>query len=117
MEDNDLSRLQSFFNGNASDLRTLNYEFDEDIDATIKDLVERLAQDAIANRFGDMEFAVDEKGNPDGLKNYQEMLLTIAGDITETISNMTYDLAQEVLNKDDYLQSWAKQLLDDSKGL
>lgn len=117
MEDNDLSRLQSFFNDNAFDLRNLNYEFDEDIDVTIKDLVERLAQDAIANRFSDMEFAVDEKGNPDGLKNYQEMLLTISGDIAETISNMTYDLAQEVLNKDDYLQSWAKQLLDDSKGL
>lgn len=75
-----------------------------------------LMRDAIEKRFENFDFAVDENGKPDGLKNHQEMLLTISDDIANTLSEIAYENAQEALEKDDFLNAYAMQLLEDHKG-
>ena len=74
-----------------------------------------IIRDAIEKRFENFEFALDEKGNPDGLKNHQEMVLTIADDIANRIQEIAYEKAQKALEMYDYLDAYANQLLEDSK--
>lgn len=78
-------------------------------------ITDGVLRDAIAKRFENMEFALDEKGNPDGVKNHQEMVLTIADDIANMFAEIAYDKAQKALDKDDFLNVYANQLLEDSK--
>ena len=47
----------------------------------ISDVAEMI-NEKTTNHFGDMEFALDEHGKPDGLKNEQEIVLTIASEIS-----------------------------------
>lgn len=79
-------------------------------------ITDGLMREAIEKRFENFDFAVDEKGNPDGLKNHQEMLLTLSDDIANTISEIAYEKAQEKLEEDDFLNAYAMQLLEDHKG-
>lgn len=113
---------KSFFSGenliNTADLLK-NLKFGQDwfsykeFDIEVPDGIMR---NAIENRFEHFEFALDEKGNPDGLKNHQEMVLTIADDIANKIQEIAYEKAQEELEKYDYLDTYANQLFEDSKG-
>lgn len=80
------------------------------------DIPDGIMRNAIENRFENFEFALDEKGNPDGLKNHQEMVLTIADDIANKIQEIAYEKAQKELEKYDYLDTYANQLFEDSKG-
>lgn len=80
------------------------------------DIPDGIMRNAIENRFENFEFALDEKGNPDGLKNHQEMVLTIADDIANKIQEIAYKKAQKELEKYDYLDTYANQLFEDSKG-
>ena len=58
-----------------------------------------------------MEFAVDEEGRPDGIKNKQEMVLTIASDIADSISEMAFEEAKQALEKDDWVDAKAMEML------
>lgn len=66
----------------------------------IRRMVQSRIDRAIANRLDAMEFAEDENGNPDGVKNYQEMLITIANDITNDISELVFEIAKKELDEE-----------------
>lgn len=121
-----LKDAKSFFSGkrlvNTEDLlnnlkfrqtMTFAFPFLEDKWVEIPDGIMRKA---IEDRFENFEFALDEKGRPDGLKNHQEMVLTIADDIANKIQEIAYEKAQKELEKYDYLDTYANQLFEDSKG-
>ena len=86
-----------------------------DEDSGVVNIGDGILRDAIADRFGNFEFALDEKGNPDGLKNQQEMVLTIADDIANKVSGLAYNATQKKLMEEDYLNAYANQLFEDSK--
>ena len=66
----------------------------------IRRMVQSRIESAIANRLDVMEFAEDENGNPDGVKNYQEMLITIASDIANDISELVFGIAEKELDEE-----------------
>lgn len=83
--------------------------------SNITNIVDELKYKAISKRFEDMEFALDEEGRPDGLKNHQEMVLTIAGDIADSINELVFEEAKHALEHDDLLNVQAMELLKESK--
>lgn len=85
------------------------------VESSLEDLVVELKDKATEKRFGDMEFALDEEGRPDGLKNKQEMVLTIASDIANSISEMAFEEAKQLLEKDDWVDTKAMEMLKESK--
>ena len=84
------------------------------VESSLEDLVTELKDKAVENRFGNMEFALDEEGRPDGLKNKQEMVLTIASDIAESISEMAFEEAKKLLEKDGWVDTKAMEMLKES---
>ena len=84
------------------------------VESSLEDLVTELKDKAVENRFGNMEFALDEEGRPDGLKNKQEMVLTIASDIAESISEMAFEEAKQILEKDGWVDTKAMEMLKES---
>lgn len=84
------------------------------VDQSLEDLIDELKDKATEKRFENMEFAVDEKGRPDGIKNKQEMILTIASDIAESISEMVFEEVKQILEKDDWVDTKAMEMLKES---
>ena len=84
------------------------------LESSLENIVDELKYKAISKRFKDMEFALDEKGRPDGLKNHQEMVLTIAGDIADSINELAFEEAKKELEREDWLDRQAMGLLKES---
>lgn len=84
------------------------------VEHSLEDLIDELKDKATEKRFENMEFAVDEKGRPDGIKNKQEMILTIASDIAESISEMVFEEVKQILEKDDWVDTKAMEMLKES---
>jgi hypothetical protein len=85
------------------------------VESSLKDAITELKDKAVEERFGDMEFALDEEGRPDGIKNKQEMVLTIASDIANSISDMAFEEAKQILEEDDWVDTKAMELLKEGK--
>lgn len=127
--DCDLCKSRSFFSGKSlidakSLLSNLKYGqrvyFDPSkqdwvVDSTLKGIIAKLKDKATEERFGDMEFALDEDGRPDGIKNKQEMVLTIANDIANSVSEMAFEEAKQALERDDWIDTKAMELLKEGK--
>lgn len=121
----DLCKSKRFFSGESlvdakSLLSNLKYgqhvyfnpvKQDWVVESRLKDAIAALKDKATEKRFGDMEFAVDEEGRPDGIKNKQEMVLTIASDIADSISEMAFEEAKQALEKDDWVDAKAMEML------
>lgn len=84
------------------------------VEQSLEDLIDEFKDKATEKRFENMEFAVDEKGRPDGIKNKQEMILTIASDIAESISEMVFEEVKQILEKDDWVDTKAMEMLKES---
>lgn len=84
------------------------------VEQSLEDIIMDLKDRATEKRFENMEFAVDEKGRPDGIKNKQEMILTIASDIAESISEMVFEEVKQILEKDDWVDTKAMEMLKES---
>lgn len=85
------------------------------VESSLTNIVDELKYKAISKRFEDMEFALDEEGRPDGLKNYQEMVLTIASDIADSINELVFEEAKRELERGDLLNEQAMKMLKESK--
>ena len=81
---------------------------------TISD-VASMINEKTTNHFGDMEFALDEHGKPDGLKNEQEIVLTVASEVSEEVAEEVFNNLKDFLLKNDYINELAMQLLEESK--
>lgn len=84
------------------------------VESSLEDLVVELRDKAVEKRFENMEFALDEEGRPDGLKNKQEMVLTIASDIANSIGEMAFEEAKQLLEEDDWVDTKAMEMLKES---
>lgn len=80
----------------------------------ISDLAQMI-NEKTTNHFGDMEFALDEHGKPDGLKNEQEIVLTIASEVSEEVAEEVFNNIRDFLLKNDRINELAMQLLEESK--
>lgn len=67
------------------------------------------------NHFGDMDFALDEYGEPDGLKNEQEIVLTVASEVSEEVAEEVFNNIKDLLSKNGHINELAMQLLKESK--
>lgn len=85
------------------------------VESSLEDLVVELRDKAVENRFENMEFALDEEGRPDGIKNKQEMVLTIASDIADSIGEMAFEEAKQLLEENDWIDTKAMEMLKESK--
>ena len=81
---------------------------------TISD-VASMINDKTTNHFGDMEFALDENGKPDGLKNEQEIVLTVASEVSEEVAEEVFNNIKDFLLKNDHINELAIELLEESK--
>ena len=120
--------IKSFFSNNCIDRSALlnNLKFGQRlhfdpvsqnwmVDSSVTNIVDELKYKAISERFRDMEFAVDEHGQPDGLKNRQEMVLTIASDIADSVSELAFEEAKHALEHDDLIDVKAMEMLKESR--
>lgn len=80
----------------------------------ISDVAEMI-NEKTTNHFGDMEFALDEHGKPDGLKNEQEIVLTVASEVSEEVAEEVFNNLKDFLLKNDHINELAMQLLEESK--
>ena len=80
----------------------------------ISDIAEMI-NEKTTNHFGDMEFALDEHGKPDGLKNEQEIVLTIASEVSEEVAEEVFNNLKDFLLKNDHINELAMELLEESK--
>lgn len=76
--------------------------------------VNQMINEKATNHFGDMEFALDEYGKPDGLKNEQEIVLTIASEISEEVAEEVFNNIKDFLLKNDRINELAMELLEES---
>ena len=77
----------------------------------ISDVAEMI-NEKTTNHFGDMEFALDEHGKPDGLKNEQEIVLTIASEVSEEVAEEVFNNIKDFLLKNDHINELAMELLE-----
>lgn len=77
----------------------------------ISDIAEMI-NEKTTNHFGDMEFALDEHGKPDGLKNEQEIVLTIASEVSEEVAEEVFNNLKDFLLKNDHINELAMELLE-----
>lgn len=77
----------------------------------ISDVAEMI-NEKTTNHFGDMEFALDEHGKPDGLKNEQEIVLTIASEVSEEVAEEVFSNIKDFLLKNDHINELAMELLE-----
>lgn len=68
-----------------------------------------------ANHFGDMDFALNEYGEPDGLKNEQEIVLTVASEVSEEVAEEVFNNIKKLLLDSDHINELAMQLLKENK--
>lgn len=80
----------------------------------ISDLAQMI-NEKTTNHFGDMEFALDEHGKPDGLKNEQEIVLTVASEVSEEVAEEVFNNIKDFLLKNDHINELAMELLEESK--
>ena len=80
----------------------------------ISDVAEMI-NEKTTNHFGDMEFALDEHGKPDGLKNEQEIVLTIASEVSEEVAEGVFNNLKDFLLKNDHINELAMELLEESE--
>ena len=80
----------------------------------ISDVAEMI-NEKTTNHFGDMEFALDEHGKPDGLKNEQEIVLTVASEVSEEVAEEVFNNLKDFLLKNDHINELAMELLEESK--
>ena len=74
--------------------------------------IDEMINEKTTNHFGDMEFALDEHGKPDGLKNEQEIVLTIASEISEEVAEEVFNNLKDFLLKHDHINDLAMELLE-----
>ena len=74
--------------------------------------IDGMINEKTTNHFGDMEFALDEHGKPDGLKNEQEIVLTIASEISEEVAEEVFNNLKDFLLKNDRINELAMELLE-----
>ena len=74
--------------------------------------VDQMINEKTTNHFGDMEFALDEHGKPDGLKNEQEIVLTIASEVSEEVAEEVFNNLKDFLLKNDHINELAMELLE-----
>ena len=74
--------------------------------------IDEMIKEKTTNHFGDMEFALDEHGKPDGLKNEQEIVLTIASEISEEVAEEVFNNLKDFLLKNDHINELAMELLE-----
>ena len=74
--------------------------------------VDQMIDEKTTNHFGDMEFALDEHGKPDGLKNEQEIVLTIASEVSEEVAEEVFNNLKDFLLKNDHINELAMELLE-----
>ena len=74
--------------------------------------VDEMINEKTTNHFGDMEFALDEHGKPDGLKNEQEIVLTIASEVSEEVAEEVFNNIKDFLLKNDHINELAMELLE-----
>ena len=74
--------------------------------------IDEMINEKTTNHFGDMEFALDEHGKPDGLKNEQEIVLTIASEISEEVAEEVFNNLKDFLLKNDQITELAMELLE-----
>lgn len=74
--------------------------------------IDEMINEKTTNHFGDMEFALDEHGKPDGLKNEQEIVLTIASEISEEVAEEVFNNLKDFLLKHDHINELAMELLE-----
>ena len=74
--------------------------------------VEEMINEKTTNHFGDMEFALDEHGKPDGLKNEQEIVLTVASEVSEEVAEEVFNNLKDFLLKNDHINELAMELLE-----
>lgn len=67
------------------------------------------------NHFGDMEFALNEYGEPDGIKNEQEIVLTVASEVSEEVAEEVFNNIKDLLTTNGHINELAMQLLEESK--
>ena len=77
----------------------------------ISDVAEMI-NEKTTNHFGDMEFALDEHGKPDGLKNEQEIVLTVASEVSEEVAEEVFNNIKDFLLKNDHINELAMELLE-----
>lgn len=77
--------------------------------------VMKMINDKTTNHFGDMEFALNEYGEPDGLKNEQEIVMTVASEVSEEVAEVLFNNIKNLLLDSDHINELAMQLLDESK--
>ena len=77
--------------------------------------IDEMINEKTTNHFGDMEFALDEHGKPDGLKNEQEIVLTIASEISEEVAEEVFNNLKDFLLKNDHINELAMELLEESE--
>ena len=77
--------------------------------------IDEMINEKTTNHFGDMEFALDEHGKPDGLKNEQEIVLTIASEISEEVAEEVFNNLKDFLLKHDHSNELAMELLEESE--
>jgi hypothetical protein len=112
---------RSFFSG-ASLINTqalINNLYGEEMEQfqllpRIADIM-RMINAKTTNHFGDMEFALNEYGEPDGLKNEQEIVLTVASEVSEEVAEEVFNNIKSLLFKNDHINELAMQLLKESK--
>lgn len=80
----------------------------------ISDVAEMI-NEKTTNHFGDMEFALDEHGKPDGLKNEQEIVLTVASEVSEEVAEEVFNNLKDFLLKNDHINELAMELLEESE--
>ena len=112
---------ESFNENSTSDTEELiNSLYDRYLPTMLKILpnisdVAEMINEKTTNHFGDMEFALDEHGKPDGLKNEQEIVLTIASEISEEVAEEVFNNLKDFLLKNDHINELAMELLEESK--
>ena len=74
--------------------------------------IDEMINEKTTNHFGDMEFALDEHGKPDGLKNEQEIVLTIASEVSEEVAEEVFNNLKDFLLKNDHINELAMELLE-----
>lgn len=68
-----------------------------------------------ADHLGDIEFALNEQGDPDGIKNRQEIILTVANEVAEEMMDETCKNLEKFLANNDHVDEVAMELLKESK--
>lgn len=115
------SSLNSFSNEALVDTQALlnNLRYGNSYDGfrllpKLSDIMQSI-NDKTEKHFVDMEFALDEYGEPDGLKNEQEIVMTVASEVSEEVAEEVFNNIKTLLLDSDHINELAMELLKESK--